>query len=215
MSVDELRAIAAELSVSSAALDAALREHERSIALAEPTEGLRKALLVSALGLPLGAVAGYALSTAPFFTAAPVLSAVTASGLLCSAALVILHSRRPSLRSFIGHNGALWGGVIAGGLASIAVIGSVSTTDLPWLIILGSGVRSLLGSTVLGSAAIVAIRRAHRGARSRTEPPRIASGEGERKNTRSLRERVPAWLNVWRLIGHHGWRLTRMHQRDV
>jgi hypothetical protein len=39
---------------------------------------------VSALGLPLGAVAGFALSTAPLFTAAPVLSAVAAAGLLSS-----------------------------------------------------------------------------------------------------------------------------------
>lgn len=214
MSVDELRAIAAEINVSSASLEAALREHQRAV-LSPAAEGSRVAPLVSALGLPLGAVAGAALSTAPLFTAGPILSAVTAAGLLSSGALLILQSRRPSLRSYIAQNGALWGGVIAGGLASIAILGSGAALELPWLVIVASGVKNWLSSTVLGSAAVIAIRRAGVGKSGKPGTPLIASGEGERTRLQSLRERVLGRLDVWRRIERHGWSWTRFHNRAV
>jgi hypothetical protein len=142
------------------------------------------------------------------FTAAPVLTAVATAGLLASGALVILQSRRPSVLSFIGHNAALWGGIVAGGLASLAILGSGTATDIPWLVLIMSGVRNWVSSTVLGSAAMIAIHRATVGKGGKAERPLIASAEGERPRPRSIRQRVLGWLNVWRRSAHREWSWT-------
>ncbi|MEX1182195.1 MAG: hypothetical protein WEF86_03100 [Gemmatimonadota bacterium] len=156
--VDDLRAIAGELGVSQASLDAALRERGE-----QPSRHRsfgQSATAVAVLGLPLGAAAGIALSTLPIMQAALALNVAGAAGLVASGAILVLLRSRATLRSFGIRNLALWGGYAAGGLAAIALFGGQTAFELPWLLPLGGAARGFATAMVLGTAGVLAIRRA-------------------------------------------------------
>ena len=60
--IDDLRAIAAEIGVSQASLDAALREQTTALEQRRVTGGQRAATIIAASGVPLGLAAGSLLA---------------------------------------------------------------------------------------------------------------------------------------------------------
>lgn len=162
MTRDDLYGVAAELGITRAALDAALAEYAGASSSVDLRRGKRAATLIAGLGLPLGASAGAALAGLGPFAAGPLLALAVAVGLLGSGALLILQGRGVTLRSFVARNTALWAGFVSGGLAAVAVLGGTAAAELPWLITMTRGVGGWLGSTIVGCAAVVAIRRALR-----------------------------------------------------
>ena len=215
MSVDELRAIAAELNVSPVSLEMALREHQQPVPNSTRARS-RASLFVAALGLPIGVAAGSVLSTATPVTAAPLLMLVAGAGLLSSGALIVLQSKNPSLRSYISHNAALWGGVIAGGLSAIAVLGSGSLIELPWLMTISFGVKKWISSTVLGSAAVIAMRRGNVGKADNVHVQSLTGGPVEPGRSPSLLKRLLGWLSLPHRAKHQGRRIDGgLGQRSV
>jgi hypothetical protein len=159
---DDLRAIAADIGVSPAALEAALREQTIAIDARGIVASRRAATTVAAAGVPLGLVAGWLLgSGADLATLALTGIGLKGVGLIASGGLVVLQGATGTLRSFHLRNSALWAGIAAGSLASIALLGGGLTT-VPALMTAGWCLRSWITSGVLGSAAVLAIRRARR-----------------------------------------------------
>ena len=157
---DDLRAIAAEIGVSQASLDAALREQTTALEQRRTTGSERTATLIAASGVPLGVAAGSLLAIGGL-TAGTGLAALGIMGLgfLASGALIVFQGSAGTLRSFHVKNLALWSGVAAGSLLSI-VLAEGGATSVPALVTVGWCLRSWLASGVLGSAAVLAVRRA-------------------------------------------------------
>jgi hypothetical protein len=160
---EDIREIATELGVSPAAVDAALREHIAAVAPPSALRARRTATMIAALGLPIGAASGVILTTMPLITSVLVLRGIMGVGLVASGALLVAHSSTATLRSFNARNTVLWSGMITGSLAAIAVLGASGTIDLPWFYTIAGSIQNWLASTVLGSAAVLAIRRSRRG----------------------------------------------------
>jgi hypothetical protein len=160
MTRDDLYGVAAELGITRAALDAALAEHSGGSSNVDLRRGRRAATLTAGLGLPLGAFAGAVLAGMGPFAAGPFLALAVGAGLLGSGGLLVLQGRGVTLGSFVARNTALWAGFVSGGLAAVAVLGGTAAVELPWLIAMTRGVGGWLGSTIVGCAAVVAIRRA-------------------------------------------------------
>jgi hypothetical protein len=158
--IDDLRAIAADVGVSPASLEAALREGATALQSRRATADERAAKIAAAAGVPLGLAAG-ALFTAGTGGAAVGLLALGLGGLAASGALVAFHGATGTLSSFHRKNLALWGGVAAGSLAS-AVIADGEVTRMPMLIAAGWSLRGWVATSILGSAAMIAVRRARR-----------------------------------------------------
>jgi hypothetical protein len=156
-STDELRVIATEIGISPESVDAALREYARNV---EPTVrkgSTRAASAVVAAGVPLGIAAGMLLGTASPFAPLAALGLV-AIGLVASGALVVVQGTNATLRSFQLRNFLLWGAMTIGGAVTVGLFGS-GPIAIPGIIV-GWGLRSWIASSILGSAAVIAVRRA-------------------------------------------------------
>ena len=153
--VEALRAIATEIGVSPEALEAAVYEHQTSTEHRQRAAAQRNTTRVAALGIPVGVTTGLLLGSG---AALPAL-AVMAAGLFASGGLVVGQAPANSLRSFLLKNFLLWGGVYAGSVAATAIIGSGSGLE-PTLIAAGWCLRSWVASSILGSAGVIASRRA-------------------------------------------------------
>lgn len=154
---EDLRAIASEIGISRAAMDAALAEHaQRSRAEVSRSAG-PTALTTAAIGVPLGVAAGALLGVASPLIGLGALG-LMAVGLGASGALVVSLGRQPTVRSFQFRNFLLWAGVTAGGFVSASLFGAGSL-PLPGILV-GWCMRSWVASSILGSAAVIAVRRA-------------------------------------------------------
>jgi len=189
-SMDDLRAIASEAGVSPAALEAALHE-EASVTARRATIHRRSATVIAAAGVPIGFVAGSLLALG---NGQSVISLVGPGlvALLASAGLVALQGARGTLRSFHLKNVALWGGVAAGTLVSVALTDG-ELTRFTVLTTAGWCVRQWVTSSIIGSAAVVAVRRAggandpDAGAPPSAEPVRVTRWA-------ALAKRVRDWV---------------------
>jgi hypothetical protein len=151
----DLRLIAVELGVSSAALEAAMREQTTSLETQRIAAAERAATRIAALGIPFGLATGWIASTAIM----PALGLMTV-GLVGSGAIAVYQSASGSLRAFQVKNLLFWAGVSVGSFASVMLL-----ADAPALITAGWSIRSLIASSILGSATIVAVRRSKRASR--------------------------------------------------
>lgn len=120
----------------------------------------RAATSVAASGLVLGAVAGVALSAVPLVNAGWVNIGLAGLGLIGSGAILVLQGAGVTLRSFGARNLALWGGYAAGGLVAVAILGGSPILELSWIYLLSAAVKNSVATSILGSAAVLAIRRA-------------------------------------------------------
>jgi hypothetical protein len=161
--IAELRSIAADIGVSPASLEVALREGTTPAPVSGSSRGVRASTIVAGIGLPIGVVAGVIVTTTPVFGLGLPLAGVMGAGLIASAGLLMLQGGRATLTSFNTRNLALWGGVAAGSLAAIAVIGEGAAVELPWALTIATALRGWVTTAVFGSAAVVTIRRAVRG----------------------------------------------------
>jgi hypothetical protein len=162
MTREDLYGVAAELGIARAALDTALAERSKASSGVDLRRGKRAATLIAGLGLPLGAFAGAVLAGMGSFAAGPFVALAVGGGLLGSGGLLILQGREVTLGSFVARNTELWAGFVSGGLAAVAVLGGTAAVELPWLITMTRGAGGWLGSTIVGCAAVLAIRRALR-----------------------------------------------------
>ena len=193
--IDDLRAIAADVGVSAASLEAALREQTTAIDQRRATADERAATIAAASGVPLGLAAGALFTAASASgTAALGLLGLGLGGLAASGALVAFHGARGTLPSFHRKNLVLWSGVAAGSLAS-AVLMDGEVSRMPVLIAAGWSVRGWVATSVLGSAAMIAVRRARRPSGPDSDAGRTdfsyASGEGR---WTALTKRVRGWI---------------------
>ena len=191
--IDDLRAIAADVGVSPASLEAALREGTTAVESRRATADERAATIAAASGVPLGLAAG-ALFTAGTGGAAVGLLALGLGGLAASGALVAFHGASGRLASFHRKNLALWGGVAAGSLASTVLMDG-EVTRLPMLIAAGWSLRGWVATSILGSAAMIAVRRARRPADHDSDGGRtsISEASGEGRWT-ALVKRMRGWI---------------------
>ena len=186
--LDDLRAIASEIGVSPASLDAAIGE--RTSAEAGRTDaGARIATAFAGLGVPLGMGAGWLLASGT----GPGMLGVSGIWLAASAGVVVSHGATVNLRSFHLRNSALWIGVLAGSLASAWLVGG-DAARLPVVMAVGWCIRGWVTSSVLGSAAVVAVRRARR---PRDRDGDSASAEASGRQARSRWARIADQLLAW------------------
>ncbi len=151
---EELRVLAAEIGVSTTALEAALREQgtsrkEQGIAAAR-----RTAIWIAGLGVSLGATAGWLLVSGELLAATTLMTV----SFIASTGFVIYRSATGSLRAFHLRNLALWGGAAAGSVASMVLLGD-GVDRMPALTMTAWCLNSWIASGVLGSAAVLGVRR--------------------------------------------------------
>jgi hypothetical protein len=158
MTTEDLRAIVAEIGVSQSSLDVAMREHAASVRARRISAGHRTATIVAGFGIPLGAAAGALVSVGGWTTLA--LGIMTLS-LFASGGIVVFQGATGSLRSFHLKNLAFWSGVFAGGVAALTALGGRFGIS-PAAIMIGWCLRGWLSSSVLGSAAVIAVQRARK-----------------------------------------------------
>lgn len=153
---EELREIAAEVGIAPEAIEVALREHRRQTSHLPVAHRGRAGLAVAASGLSLGIATGTTLSLSGSLLGIGVLG-MQAAGLLATGALILTLGKRPAHRTFQFRNAVLWAGVGLGGLLSSAVVGGgpVMVTAM----VAGWSIRGWITSSVLGSAAVMAILR--------------------------------------------------------
>jgi hypothetical protein len=200
MSADELRAIAADVGISPESLEAAMRQEQTALAVRRVVASRRAIQLILGASLPLGAVvgAGFGGLTSTLGTGWFVAMGAMGAGLVASAALVVLHDSGSKLRTFLFRNTVLWGGIAAAGIATLALF--ESGAPMPAAIIISGTIRSLITSTILGSAGVLAIRRARR---IEDAQPGDSSGTAEAATAGPLTRaahRVLGWLKrpLWR-----------------
>jgi len=198
---EDLRVIAAELGVSAAALEAALHEQTTSVKARRAASLQRTATRIANLGMPLGVLAGWLFSSG---AALPTLG-LTAVGLVVSG-LAVYQSVSGSLRAFHIKNLVLWGGACAGSLVSLAVMGS---GRMPLMIMVGWCLRGWIASSILGSAAVIAVQRARQS--DHGDPaagaPDAAGSPGDSRWTRLLKRVLGAIMGPLRHGATH-WRLA-------
>ena len=192
-SMDDLRTIAADVGVSPASLEAALREQTTALESRRATADERAATLAAASGVPLGLATGALLASGTGGAAVGLLG-LGLGGLAASGAIVAFHGARGTLPSFHRKNLALWGGVAAGSLAS-AVLMDGEVTRLPMLLAAGWSLRGWVATSILGSAAMIAVRRARRtsGSDSDAGLTEISDVSGDGRWT-ALAKRVRGWI---------------------
>jgi hypothetical protein len=189
IAVDELRAIAAELNVSEAALNTALNEY---YAAHLGPVARRSSLAVAATGLPIGLIGASLLSTATPFTAASIWFLITAAGLLSSTGLIVLQSKRPSLNSYVFHNSILWGGVAAGLAMGVTLFGDVTAGALFWAV--SYGLKHWLPSTILGGAGVTLVKRRDSGEMNSSDVLHFAPDSRARGATQTRARRLLDWI---------------------
>jgi hypothetical protein len=111
------------------------------------------------MGVPLGIAAGALLGVASPLIGMGALG-LMAVGLGASGALLVSLGRQPTQRSFQVRNLLLWAGITAGGAVTVGLFGA-GPLALPGIIV-GWCLRSWVASSILGSAAVIAVRRAAR-----------------------------------------------------
>ena len=190
--IDDLRAIAADVGVSAASLEAALREETTALESRRATADERAATIAAASGVPLGLAAGALFTAASSGTAALGLLGLGLGGLAASGALVAFHGASGTLPSFHRKNLALWGGVAAGSLVS-AMLMDGEVTRLPMLIAAGWSLRGWVATSILGSAAMIAVRRARRPSGTDAGGTDISGVSGDGRWT-ALAKRVRGWI---------------------
>jgi hypothetical protein len=192
-SLDELRAIASDIGVTPASLETAIREHAITLNARRMVGTRRVTSVIAATGIPIGIAGGALLASgAPFGLLAAL--GLMAVGLVASGGIVVFQGTAGTLRSFHLKNLVLWGGVAVGGALSAAMSGGVGV-GVPMLITAGWCLRSWVASSILGSTAVIAIRRARRPDGS--EPGDAALGnmvDSEARGWRTVVRRVIGWL---------------------
>jgi hypothetical protein len=184
---EELRAIASEIGISAEAVETALREHARALEPQAPRTSGRAASVVVAGGVPLGIVAGTVLSTGgPLAVLSALGVLVIALGV--SGALVVLQGKDATVRSFQLRNLLLWTGVTAGGYFAASLF-----VGFPG-IILGWGLRGWVASSILGSAAVIAVRRAT-GPGQDSPPPTSDRARSSRARLLHALKRTVDWVS--------------------
>jgi hypothetical protein len=185
LTIDQLQSIAAEVGVSQHALGVAIREATTSRPHPDvPTHGAIIARRLVGIGVPIGADAGAIMASGP----AVAVVGVMGIGLVVSGALALYESESGTLRSFHIKNLALWGGTLAGSIATATLLSG--SGDRASLLLAGAWcVRGAITSGILGSATMLAVHRARRGAdvdSSRPPTAHMAAG-GNTLRSRLLR----------------------------
>lgn len=188
-SLDDLHAIAADLDVSSASLDAALREESVAFRDRRLTRTQRAATGIAAAGLPLGTITGALLTTGEPFAYLAALG-MAGVGLAASGALLMVQGGLGTLRRFHFRNAILWSGYAAGSLAAIAVL--QPGMFAPLFISIGWCVRSWAASSILGSAAVVAVNRVRA---TRTDDGPAEPTPGAPTVWHRVKTRVAGWFH--------------------
>lgn len=191
-SADELRSIASEIGISSEAVNAALLEHARGLEPRSSAASTRAAAAVVAAGIPLGIAAGALLGSASPAAAFGALG-VVATGLVASGALVIAQGKSATLRSFQLRNLLLWGGLTIGGAVTVGLFGT-GPLAIPGIVV-GWGLRSWIASSILGSAAVIAVRRAAAPSDTGGGSATPAAAGSVRDRLVHAMKRIPAWLS--------------------
>ena len=167
----EIREIAQELGISREAVDMALREHAADLRVR--ASGKRAASVLILAGGALGVIAGSFLSNASLREIVGALAILKLLGLVVSGAIIVLEGKAATLRSFNFKNGVFWACVGVGSFAALSILGAgaiaLPGTVLAWCL------RSWFASSILGSAAVIAIRIA---ALSVGAGPSTSSGTG-------------------------------------
>jgi D-alanyl-D-alanine carboxypeptidase len=191
-SPEELRALATEIGISPASLDAAIREHSTAVATRRDRAGQITATKLAAMGVPLGIATGALLVSASGPTAVGTVGLGLVS-LLASAGLIALQGSSRTLRSFHAKNLALWSGIAAGSLA-VVVLAEGDVARLSAVMAISWSIRSWIASSVLGSAAVIAVRRARNpeGSDPGATPPENSANVGGR--LARMAKRVIAWI---------------------
>lgn len=190
--MDDLRAIAADVGVSPASLEAALREQRTVLESRRAMSDERAATVAAASGVPLGLAAG-ALLAAGTGPATLGLLAVGLGGLAASGAVVAFHGATGTLPSFHRKNLALWGGVAAGSLTSVVLMDG-EVTRLPTLIAAGWSLRGWVASSILGSAAMIGARRTRRPSGPDTDSGQVEIADVSGGRWSALARRVRRWI---------------------
>lgn len=165
MSVEALRAVAADVGISPASLERAMREQAAASMARRDERHERTSRLVIAAGGVLGAIAagfiGDFTSTTGYLTG----SALLGIGIVASASLVMLQGRRRSVRGFLLRNLALWGSISAGALVAFSILGpgAGSASALGFIV---NAAKTFLATGILGAAGVLTARTAHAVARA-------------------------------------------------
>lgn len=191
-SADELRSIAAEIGISPEAVDAALFEHARRLEPRASRVSSRAASAVMTAGIPLGIAAGSLLGISSPFAVVGALG-IVAVGLVASGALVVVQGRNATLRSFQFRNLLLWGGLTVGGAVTVGLFGA-GPLAIPGIIV-GWGLRSWIASSILGSAAVIAVRRAAAPSGTPGDPSTPVEAGTLRHRMRHAMTRIADWLS--------------------
>jgi hypothetical protein len=190
---DDLRAIAADVGIAPASLEAALRENTTALAARRNAASRRAANVVVALGVPLGVATGFALIWGVARGSILAATGLTTLGYVASGVLVLVQGQSGTVRSFLLRNLALWMGIAAGSTLA-GVLWSGGTGVPPFSTAIWC-LRQWLPASIVGSAAVIAIRQArHRddadGDRSVNEPA-LPAGAG--RWTR-IAQRIRSWF---------------------
>lgn len=169
--MDDLRAIAAEIGVSPASLQVAVQEQTTTMAVRRIVAARRAVTAVAGLGIPMGLAAGWLLSSGTGLA----MLGLSGVWLVASGGLVVLEGPTATLRSFHLKNAALWAGITVGSLVSIALSDGEIALMSAWMTAAWC-VRGWITSGILGSAAVVAVRRA-RGPESRDRDSDVATSK--------------------------------------
>jgi hypothetical protein len=159
ITADELRDIASEIGVTRESLERALHEHALTRQARQAVVGRRAATAVVSLGMPMGLAVGVLMQPGSV-SGALVALGLTGVAFVASGALLVLQGKAATLRSFHLKNAVLWAGVAAGSALSTTLIG----TGIPSAVLIGLSwsIRGWVATSILGSAAVIAIRRALR-----------------------------------------------------
>jgi hypothetical protein len=186
---DEIRAIASELGISRAAMEAALQEHARAVRPETIRRDRLSGLALTAVGVPLGVAAGALLVMAGPLIGVGVLG-LSVVGLGASAALVLKMGRSATVTSFQVNNLLLWAGIAMGSVVTASLF-PTGALAMPGLLV-GWCLRSWVTSSILGSAAVIAVRRAING--NTGGGPGSPNADGRRRGPLDGVKRVYHWL---------------------
>lgn len=192
--MDDLRAIAAEIGVSPASLQAALQEQTATLEARRVAATRPGAMAAAGVGVPLGLVAGWLLSSGMGSGIGLATLGLSALGLAATGGLIALRGATATLRSFHVTNVALWAGIAAGSLASVMLSGG-EVARVPAMMAVAWCVRSWVASAILGSAAVVAVRRSRR-PEGPDRDPNVAETSRPVADSRWVRvaKRALAWI---------------------
>jgi hypothetical protein len=165
MSVEALRAVAADVGISPASLERAMREQAAVAVARRDDRRERMSRLVLAAGGVIGAAAAAMMGDMTSTTGFLAGSALLGLGIVASASLVVLQGPRRSVRSFLLRNLALWGSITAGALLAFSILGP-GLDSMPALVVIMNAIKTFVATGILGTAGVLAARTAHAVARA-------------------------------------------------